>query len=251
MAGISAQTGTLDYVRVWGLKGYKWPVSLMDISMGSRKTHMKILDMETALSSNAGKAINEIKSQMKDIKLALDMKAEQIVEAIQSETAEKQERIEAIKRGLNTIQDDSRFLLGEGGNSEKFLKILRHNVTGKARVLMWSDGTYSVQANHYITADMTLVADRIGGEDALVWSGIDAADGSRKILRHNVTGKARVLMWSDGTYSVQANHYITADMTLVADRIGGEDALVWSGIDAADGSRKVSSAEAFYLFERY
>ncbi|XP_078601340.1 uncharacterized protein LOC144876218 isoform X1 [Branchiostoma floridae x Branchiostoma japonicum] len=392
-------------------------VSLMDISMGSRKTHMKILDMETALSSNAGKAINEIKSQMKDIKLALDMKAEQIVEAIQSETAEKQERIEAIKRGLNTIRDDSRFLLREGGNSEKFLKEA-HAVQVRAAAICanpdWNDqslvsvqqipterqlqavkraiddifcqktsnklqvhgdgwssfdqarseftsssvhdagarplpsqgfggsktqqnkiasvacegtiriltkqpeSTVSCSENPHLEAGLQLfpslsvtgtsslptIAEDIPISDdgtptmtetmpnvptnvnanpehtnikhhedtqANVFSKLtednqreegimfqqsaklflwdsDCTDwkeqgvGDLKILRHNVTGKARVLMWSDGTYSVQANHYITADMTLVADRIGGEDALVWSGIDAADGSRK----EAFF-----
>ncbi|XP_019621375.1 PREDICTED: uncharacterized protein LOC109467765 [Branchiostoma belcheri] len=155
-------------------------VSLMDISIGCRKTQMKITDVEMALSNNARKAISEIKSQMEAIKQALDLKTVQMVASVKAERAEKQERLDAIKRGLNAIREDSRFLLAEGGNSEKFLQILRHNVTGKARVLMWNDGTYSVQANHYITADMKLLDDKIGGDDALVWAGIDAADGSRK-----------------------------------------------------------------------
>ncbi|CAH1267227.1 RANBP2 [Branchiostoma lanceolatum] len=373
--------------------------------------------------SNTGKAINEIKSQMEAIKKALDMKTAQMMAAVQSERAEKQERLDAIRRGLNTIRDDSRFLLGEGGNSEKFLKEA-HAVQVRAAAICanqdWNDhslgrvqkipserqlqtvkcaidnifcqkptnklqvhgdgwssfeqarseftpssahahdagtnqqpsqgfggrrnsntqenkassvahgrpyriltkqpeSTVSSTEKTHLAPDLQLfpklsvsctsplptiaeeipIADdgtpkmtesmpneptnvhanpgnanlRRGHEDIrantfskltkenqkeeeimfqqtaklFLWES-DRTDwkelgaGDLKILRHNVTGKARVLMWSDGTYSVQANHYITADMNLVHDKIGGENALVWSGIDAADGSRK----EAFF-----
>ncbi|KAI8483855.1 hypothetical protein Bbelb_383820 [Branchiostoma belcheri] len=373
-------------------------VSLMDISIGCRKTQMKITDVEMALSNNAGKAISEIKSQMEAIKQVLDLKTAQMVASVQAERAEKQERLDAIKRGLNAIREDSRFLLAEGGNSEKFLQsscrplhetdafvfiIDRRRMLSKAaeicasqdwndhsldhvqqipserqlqavkravdnifcqettnRIQVHGDGwpgfeqtrseftpgsIHDPQGARQRTAQCisrerdnktpenkacglfpslslsdgpclptigeeitiandgtpkmpesmpkeptNLHANRTGGHketQAQTLSSLtreyqneervmfqqsaklylwepDREDwkqhgaGDLKILRHNVTGKARVLMWNDGTYSVQANHYITADMKLLDDKIGGEDALVWAGIDAADGSRK-------------
>ncbi|XP_078683712.1 tripartite motif-containing protein 2-like [Branchiostoma floridae x Branchiostoma belcheri] len=378
-------------------------VSLMDISIGCRKTQMKITDVEMALSNNTGKAISEIKSQMEAIKQVLDFKTVQMVASVQAERAEKQERLDAIKRGLNAIREDSRFLLAEGGNSEKFLQEA-HAVQVRAAEICasqdWNDhsldhvqqipserqlqavkravdnifcqettnriqvhgdgcpgfeqarseftpgarhrtaqgvgggrddktpenkacgGTYhqiltkqpestvSCTENPHLTSGLQLFpspsvsdgpclptigeeitiandrtpkmpesmpnkptkvhANRTGGHketQAQTLSSLTREDqneervmfqqsaklylwepdredwkqhgaGDLKILRHNVTGKARVLMWNDGTYSVQANHYITADMKLLDDKIGGEDALVWAGIDAADGSRK-------------
>ncbi|XP_061482731.1 E3 SUMO-protein ligase RanBP2-like isoform X2 [Rhineura floridana] len=59
------------------------------------------------------------------------------------------------------------------------VKILRHKITGKIRLLMRREQVLKICANHYINPDMTLKPNA-GSDKSLVWHALDYADESPK-----------------------------------------------------------------------
>jgi len=62
--------------------------------------------------------------------------------------------------------------------------------------------------------------------------------GDVKFLKHNATGKTRLLMRRDKTLKICANHYLTKEMAL-APNVGSDRSWVWNCAgDIADGEPK-------------
>ncbi|CAL8371149.1 unnamed protein product [Arctogadus glacialis] len=61
--------------------------------------------------------------------------------------------------------------------------------------------------------------------------------GNIKILKHNISGKVRILMRREQVLKICANHYINAD-TLLKPNAGSDKSWVWNAIDYADEQPK-------------
>ena len=61
--------------------------------------------------------------------------------------------------------------------------------------------------------------------------------GNLKILKHNTSGKVRILMRREQVLKICANHYINAD-TLLKPNAGSDKSWVWNAIDYADEEPK-------------
>ena len=61
--------------------------------------------------------------------------------------------------------------------------------------------------------------------------------GNIKILKHNTSGKVRILMRREQVLKICANHYINAD-TLLKPNAGSDKSWVWNAIDYADEQPK-------------
>ncbi|PIN00603.1 Ran-binding protein RANBP1 [Handroanthus impetiginosus] len=59
------------------------------------------------------------------------------------------------------------------------VRLLRHLVNGKVRLVMWQSKTFKICANHFVLATMT-VQEHEGNDASCVWHAADCADGEFK-----------------------------------------------------------------------
>ncbi|XP_033003566.1 E3 SUMO-protein ligase RanBP2-like isoform X5 [Lacerta agilis] len=140
------------------------------------------------------------------------------------------------------------------------VKILRHKITGKIRLLMRREQVLKICANHYINPDMTLNPNA-GSEKSFVWHALDYADESAKpeqlAIRFKTPDEAmrfkqkfqeaqNILRVSGSSDSQQASQGIVSSREATAqdakDSGKSDSGLISSGFNFKSGTSSVSGS---------